>query len=747
MQQDQSTQTSLKNIQQILETLADELSPLFGDNSVQVNSWHRSIAAVSESLKERTLRIAVVGPVKSGKSTFINAMQGRDLLKRGAGIITAFITRIRSGPEEKGWVEIKSWEEINAEINEALSFVALPGGSEEFESIDLRKEEDRRILQNLLRDIKKDTLAGRETFDPNLILINGYLSGYSAVSPHVKDEPVIIAFTGEELYLHQNFVTQESQAVYLRDMELQLPIPWLGEMVEIGDCQGSDSPNPLHFGMLQEYLLGSHCILYLLSSRVGMREADLKLIETIKILRLLPQTLFILNIDLDEHGNTENLRQLQEKVSEDLSLLVSEAKIYSFSALLELLETGDRSNELSSREKRRLEGWYEENVMVENSRRGYERFCHDLRNLVNRERSRVLYGGVLSHLQRVSQSMKDSVDTRRSLLSKDQEELKDLAEDIRLRQQSITAALNTVEHTLDGLRSSLKEQVRSAVDSYFDTKYGPIINDTMQFIEHYQVDSFDKNKATESRQWLSQLYLFYQDFRQMLSRHIIEKVNLKIIDFGKTEEEHIENKLLEAAAGYWDLLGQALRQYQETLTDSGLVLSLVTPETLPQPSKPDVAVPQFSAFLQRSDGLGRGSLLLRFGFRRLRNLFSQVKGRIFRRDLKDNTRSAENAFREAVGLVKKETQKELITSFQDYRQNFKFTYLFAFTEAYTKALVQSFRDFGETTLMDIGHLQETADRRGSSQRGATEDLAIVEHRLQYTADQLRDLERRLGISS
>ena len=159
MQQDQSTQTSLKNIQRILETLAGELSPLFGDNSVQVNSWHRSIAAVSESLKERTLRIAVVGPVKSGKSTFINAMQGRDLLKRGAGIITAFITRIRSGPEEKGWVKIKSWEEINAEIIEALSFVALPGGSEEFESIDLRKEEDRLILQNLLRDIKKDTLG------------------------------------------------------------------------------------------------------------------------------------------------------------------------------------------------------------------------------------------------------------------------------------------------------------------------------------------------------------------------------------------------------------------------------------------------------------------------------------------------------------------------------------------------------------------------------------------------------------
>ncbi|NIR17385.1 MAG: hypothetical protein GWN86_27135, partial [Desulfobacterales bacterium] len=65
--------------------------------------------------------------------------------------------------------------------------------------------------------------------------------------------------TPEELEKHQDFVSQESQAVYLRDMELELPISWLGEMVELGDCQGSDSPNPLHFAMLQEYLLSSHC--------------------------------------------------------------------------------------------------------------------------------------------------------------------------------------------------------------------------------------------------------------------------------------------------------------------------------------------------------------------------------------------------------------------------------------------------------------------------------------------------------
>jgi hypothetical protein len=102
-------------------------------------------------------------------------------------------------------------------------------------------------------------------------------------------------------------------------------------------------------------------------------------------------------------------------------------------------------------------------------------------------------------------------------------------------------------------------------------------------------------------------------------------------------------------------------------------------------------------------------------------------------------------FQEAVSLVKKETQKELLSSFRDYRQNFKFIYLFAFTEMYTQALIQLFRDFGDATMVDIGHIQEAAHKRVSSQSDTTEDLAIVNHRLQYAEENLRQLAENLEI--
>jgi hypothetical protein len=744
MQANLNPQSGLENLRETLGTLTEELSPLFREDSAQVHLWRRSLEAVSESLQDQTLRIAVVGPVKSGKSTFINALQGRDLLRRGAGIITAFITRIRAGSEEKGWIEIKSWEEINGEINEALSVVGLTKGSEGFAHMDLRRKGDRDRIQQLIKELKQETVVGGETFDPNVVLINAYLSGYDRLSEYVKDKPVLLEFKGDELIQHQAFVSQESQAVYLRDMELQLPISWLGEMVEIGDCQGSDSPNPLHFALLQEYLLSSHNILYLISSRVGLRQADLKLIEAIRILRMLPQTLFVVNTDFDEHGEVAELQQLQERVREELSLLVPEARIYSFSALFHLLEAEESLKYLTSREARRLEGWYEEEEMVEISRRDYENFRNDLKALVNNERNRVLYGGVLSHLQRVSRSMKDAVNTRQRLLSKDQQELHVLAEDIKIRQQSVVAALSTVEHTLGGLQDSLKVKIGKTVDSYFDTKYGPIINDTMQLIENYQAKNFKRIQLAESRKLLANLYLFYQDFRQMLSRHIIDKVNLRIIDFAKNEEENIEKKLMGAAAGYWDLLGQALGQYQKTLADRGLPLSLAAPERLPKPIRPPIKPPPFSAFIQASESLGRGSLLMRFSLKRLASLFSGLKNRVLRRNRTGAEESGEEAFGEAVDLLKKEAQNELLTYFKDYRQNFKYAYLFSYTEQYAQALLRIFQDLGDATLVDISHFQEVAREKATSQEDTTEDLAIVRHRLNYAEENLRLLEQGLG---
>ena len=48
----------------------------------------------------------------------INALVGQDLLRRGAGILTAMITRVQPGPEAQAVLRFKGWNEINGEIQQ-----------------------------------------------------------------------------------------------------------------------------------------------------------------------------------------------------------------------------------------------------------------------------------------------------------------------------------------------------------------------------------------------------------------------------------------------------------------------------------------------------------------------------------------------------------------------------------------------------------------------------------------------------
>ncbi len=62
-----------------------------------LKSMKTRCAKIPEQIRSNRIKIAVVGVIKSGKSTLINAMIGKEVVKRGAGVVTAVTTRIRKG--------------------------------------------------------------------------------------------------------------------------------------------------------------------------------------------------------------------------------------------------------------------------------------------------------------------------------------------------------------------------------------------------------------------------------------------------------------------------------------------------------------------------------------------------------------------------------------------------------------------------------------------------------------------------
>lgn len=59
-----------------------------------IGSFTKEVEIFRERLNDDEIRIAVVGEFSAGKSTFINALIGKDILKHATTETTAVITRI-----------------------------------------------------------------------------------------------------------------------------------------------------------------------------------------------------------------------------------------------------------------------------------------------------------------------------------------------------------------------------------------------------------------------------------------------------------------------------------------------------------------------------------------------------------------------------------------------------------------------------------------------------------------------------
>jgi len=82
-----------------------------GMSAQSLETWQSTTERIQRQLAEETIRIAVVGSIKSGKSTLTNFLFGGDYVKRGAGVVTSIITKVRPGNGIKAKLEFKTWDE------------------------------------------------------------------------------------------------------------------------------------------------------------------------------------------------------------------------------------------------------------------------------------------------------------------------------------------------------------------------------------------------------------------------------------------------------------------------------------------------------------------------------------------------------------------------------------------------------------------------------------------------------------
>ncbi len=723
---------------------AEKISELTDES---LSQWKSTCQIISEQLSEEVMRVAVVGAIKSGKSTFVNTLFGGDYLKRGAGVVTSIVTRVRTGNRLRAIIYLKNWDEVNRDVDQASVLLPAHKQAAENHGFDIRREKDRHILFEALDDLAADQLIVNDTRSAGSVLMASYLDGYDRVRQVVEADHATVVFENDQFVLHRDFVGNDAMAVYLKDVLLEINTTGLGRGVEIADCQGSDSPNPLHLAMIQDYLMMAHLTIYVISSRTGLRQADIRFLSMIRKMGILDTVVFVVNCDFSEHESMTDLSDGIRKIEADLNLICPEPKLFTFSALFRLMSQMEA--DLTDRERDRYAHWRRESAMIEFAAREHQRFEQFLGQKINDERSKLLLKNHLERLEIAADGIGDWIAFNRDLLNQDASGARELADRAQHQQTRLDRLKSTVKNALDGAVSQVKRDLRSAIDRFFDEHAEGVVDGIVRFIRSYQVDLQRYDENLKAAGFAKTLYLVFQEFKQAVDAHMAETVNPQVIRFAKSQEKHLTNYLDEIAGPYGAMIDEALAQYGDAIKEASThphrALPTISIETDLNAIRnmAGLSLPPAAATMRYSAQI-KTEAVMRFGFYKVVNLFKRV--------IKQSADKAHHeqflALASGVKRMKRETERSILFHLKDYKENIKHQYMLKLADAAATAMhrqvLERFHHHGAdlSRLMkligeqrlDKEKISASLERLGDSSRSLQEKISRIKSDLHQLSD-------------
>lgn len=741
--------SNLLSVGEIFLELLGKAGALSGVSSPVFGNWKNTVTGISRQITEDLVRVAVVGPIKSGKSTFVNSLFRDDFLKRGAGVITSIVTRIRCGQDLKASLCFKSWDEVNRDIEQGLSF--FPSWKPEGDDFrfDLRKEGHREMLAKTLESLTTDQLITNDTRNITSVLLTSYLAGYDRVKDIICPDETVKHYDNESFSDHRLFAGDEILAVYIKDIQLEIKSKVLDGSIEIADCQGSDSPNPLHLAMIQDYLAVTHFIVYVVSSRTGLRQADIRFLSMIRDMGIMGNMLFVVNCDVSEHESFEDFNRLLGKIKSEISLIIPDPVVFTVSALYHLFKARKESENgsgLPKKDEIRLQQWETETEFTTMSMAERERFENVLHDKLTRERYALLLGNHAERMALVASGLSQWAAMNREILSKDSHSAEDIIRKIVKNQEKTRKVSDMIRSTLDGAVKKVTDDIRRDVDSFFDDRSGDILAGIDQFIMSFE-PSYDTYYESGVVAGVNQnLYLVYQDFKTALDGFITESVTPKLVGFIKKQEEKILSDLDQMTRPYANMVENALKDYGHAMGDFGI--EMVIPDRETMGAIPDLETLksmvnlkyQPAAQMMSYSAKARVEALLKFG---MYNFVSWLK-KVFKKKAMDRKSDQVQALKDGLVTLKRETLKNVHSHFISYRENIKFQYFFKLTDAVANAFFDLHTARFQAYVTDLETLATLIRDKKLNKETVLEDLANLEKKVGDVQADISGLKERIA---
>ncbi len=672
-----------------------KLRKLFHHAPSQFVAWENVLDTISERLQENMVRLAVIGTIKSGKSSLANAFLGRDLLKRGAGVLTSIITRVRFGSSPCASIRFKSWPTIDQEVQNAYVILAQAVHGDLDHSPNLNKPEDRQFLKAFLEKHSFQFSEQYENLNQERILLESFLQGYSAIHDYLEDTESELLLEEDELQRHQEFVSQKEYAVYMQDIQLDLPLAILSHL-EISDCQGSDSPNPHHFAMVQSYLAQCSLVMYVISSRTGLRQADLVLLQTLKQLGLLQQTLFIINLDFTEHESLEDAQRVLQQQAADLKQWINQPRIFGVSALYQLFSHLPSPH--SPRIASQLQLWNMVTPLIEYHQDQWTMLEEVLQEHAIQHAEDIIQKSEAAHWYYLIQKIWEFTENAHQANHEDTRQMQKMQEVMRQRNQDLQEANQSLQAALNGAYKQLRQELSYDVNDLFDKNSSFIVSQLHQFIQNYQLPvDFSASEDPLSMQTIK----FYKNLQHQLLVFVTEELNAPVLDHLKSLQEKYLDTLQKICSPAFNLL-------QQTELSEDTANGISTPPlsqnqfTLQFPEVPFV---MFSSTLDchAREKLKSFYLLGKRLFQKKLNVFQKKKDKDQQQDpaLMD-----QEFWEELLVQLKQDAAHSLEFDILNYRENIKYLYLCKGLELLIESINKQFTLQVESALIDCENLYQ-----------------------------------------
>ncbi|MBW1820988.1 MAG: hypothetical protein JRI92_04355 [Deltaproteobacteria bacterium] len=504
--------------------------------------------------------------------------------------------------------------------------------------------------------------------------------------------------------------------------------------------------NPLHIAMIQDYLFSTHLIIYVVSSRTGLRQADIRFLSMIKSMRIMDNFLFVLNCDFSEHESVENIKKLAEKVKEEISLIKPVQKIYSFSALYNLFKTINKNQ--PQKDKLRFAQWEEETEFVDFSNKETERFKYSFERMLGQKRYSLLLKNYIEHHGVVLSDIIRWAGITAGVLDRDASETTEIIKRIKRHQEGMDKIKSMVNNTISGVVPKIKNEIKRDVNRFFDTRSSDVLGDIIGFIRNYNVSYRQYEENLNNSGFLNTLYLVFQEFKQALDTSVVENLTPEVIRFAREMEKKIYDNFRSVFLGYEAVIEEALAEYDSVLNMLQLTNSIKKEQR--QIKLPDMdsiketsrlKMPPVITFIRYSAKI-KTEAVMKLGFLSVIRIFKKI----IKKPISENNSDEIEALKSGIRRMKRETEKSIIFHLNDYRENVKFKYLIKLVDVVSGVLDQELLRGFNNYADDLLRLNERINSKKVDKKLTHEILAKIMRDIPKIDDKIMGVKEEIELT-